>query len=99
MEVKRRKINKEYGSEIHFFSRTTLTPRARSYLPYIPPRARELHHPDDRILIPGQIFYTVRVKSLEEISRFNAYWVAAISLLILIAFQIIDWLIRKFWKF
>lgn len=57
----------------------------------------ELWLVDGRKLRKGQLIAGVRARSYEEISQARAVWIAVGSLFILIAFQIIDWLIRYQW--
>jgi len=59
----------------------------------------ELYLPDGRKLIGGQVIGGVRARSPEEVSEARAVWVAAGSLVVLIVFQIVDWLIRFYWHF
>jgi len=59
----------------------------------------ELYLPDGRQLAWNQLIGAVRARSPEEISQAIAVWVAATSLLVLIMFQIVDWLIRFYWHF
>lgn len=64
----------------------------------------EVYLPDGRQLWPAlvananQLFHAVRARTHEEISQRNAVWIAVISLAIIAAFQVLDWLFRFLWK-
>jgi hypothetical protein len=64
------------------------------------PRNIEIYLPDGRRLYPpqmqtaAQLFHAVPAVSQEEISEKRGVWIAAISLLILIGFQILDWIFQ-----
>ncbi|TET28264.1 MAG: hypothetical protein E3J73_01125 [Candidatus Bathyarchaeum sp.] len=53
-----------------------------------------LHDVDGKSLNRGEAFASVRARSHEEISEARALWISAFALVILIAFQLIDWFIR-----
>jgi len=57
----------------------------------------ELYLEDGRKLVAGQLIGGVRARSHEEISQARAVWIAAVSLVVLLIFQVIDWLIRRYW--
>lgn len=57
-----------------------------------------LYKENGDVLRKGELFAVVRAKSDEEISGSRNLGIAAASLIILIVIQIVDWLIRYFYK-
>jgi len=59
----------------------------------------ELYLVDGRKLVPGQLIGGTRARSHEEVSQAQAVWIAALALVALVIFQIIDWLLRYYLHF